>query len=355
MSTASKLRKRVGVGRSKIFENQLGKRTVLQIYESTPFVQHIYLDQLNEYLYRAAERIQACTRASYRLLLPDIRYEWDIAPTDSKPEYLINQNKFSEQTGKLRVIISPDNITVDINNLNDLISLAILLYGQSTDILLTDMPHVRGIFDKQNMIKYTRFVFVDMMMANSDPISHIVSSYIADRGYMAFFHEKVMFLHDKGIKRSCFGDFGNDAEYVSFASVEAISQGDEIDWEEYVRLWDEFLLSRCLKYTPHIGKVIDFVSSLNGHSDQISRRRLKNMIEAADTMVGVAILPLRRPSKESHFSEVVSKFAFSNCCRKNWHREISVIPWHRFSMLRTKMIDHGFIEPVKFYVNLNQR
>lgn len=340
-----------GIVSVRVVRDGLGPRTIFQARElsgnSWP-IDPIYFARLSDELHESAKRMQGFARWSYLLKLPRPEYRFAVL----EPSTPIHRSLDEVDSKTLRVIITPDTFgPVEVDS--ELPHVARIEYrrrGHSIAFSIPDFSRTQGNWD---VVRFARFLLWDLSMAQSDPNRTAVDRFILAHGHKAFFTKKIEYVQQLG-RPGSLGEIAPGATYVSFATLCADANG-WIDWPQYIKMWDEFLVTHLRDLLPTASDEVRTLNNLPAHRHQISRRRLlakltKGALEPQLTRlgaaVGVVVLPVCRPSAPEHFDRAV-QFGFSQNSRRSWHRQIGVLSWEQFVRCPVDMVENAFLQPVK--------
>lgn len=350
MGSDAKKKKRLGIGVYRICKDALGRRLVLQVFSKDPIISPSYFENLSDDLYHEAKALQKCARASMEFALPKIEYDIKIFTDDNATSFVFNGVSDYEYNGALRIVVCSDGIDVNVNTANELLNIAIItaVKNRITPIFDSDTVYpetIRAKLHVSDAIKYAKYFFMDIMMANSDPISSVIKKFVSNNGHETLFKRKVNFAINMFSGKSCFGDISDDASYVSFASLCEIA--GTFDYDKYIDVWDDFVMEELQGYLLNQEEIFHYLNTRRGHENQINRSVLFGLLSRLKKGPNVIVLPYERPSKPEHFEEAMSKYGFSSNCQKNWHREIGFSGWKEFKQLERCLVENKTLEPFK--------
>jgi len=356
MSKNAKKKKRVGFGVFRIKRGGLGKRMIVQIFSEQPVITHTYFTDLNDELYNNVMSIQNQANESMEFSLPNISYDWEIH-TENEADSLLNcEGTIDNDPDIIRVIISEKGICIETEKIERLMNLVCLTATKDNitpifDNTQLNRENIKATMHVSDVIDYTRCFFLDVVMANSKPISCVVKKYIEHNGIDDFFKRKVHYAIKNKLYSYHFPIPDKDADYVSFASL--CLEKYEVNFGKLIELWDRFILTELTNYLPSCEEICDIINSKDGHINQLNTSRLLSNIIDKPNGIYVVMLPYDNPQKKKHFLEAKSKYNFKSGSPEHWHKQIGVISWDKFLKMKNPLVENTKIEPFKIYIYNN--
>lgn len=360
MSTNSKKRK-CGSRGLRVNKKSLGIRYVIQVYRGNqrPAIPHICLAEgLKNDLYECICDLQNKAKLSMEFYLPQIEYSPKaIKSTSDYSLFNVDPDEYSESNKPLRIIIGTEDIKINSKEKFDLTTFTFLtIVSEKKTPKFCENDNIKNLVDvalsEEDAIKYIQHLFLDITMANSQPINSIIRRFIKSHSHSEFFKKKVDFAQKKYMSKFCFGKIDNKIKYVSFASLCENCNGS-INLNKYRDIWDSFMLEYFRDYFFQKDSIFKYINTKQGHEKQVNKAKLFRYLEKIKDEICVLILPLERPNLSKQFDEAISKYRFSAGCKEHWHREIGIIGWKEYLNNKHMLVNSSRIEPFKILRRLN--
>lgn len=340
--------KKHGYDHYRIQAKELGERVVLQVYGTEAAIDNIQFETIEEWLLKNVRDIQGAACSSMTFRLPIINYHARPTGAGTSGEVVLND----ENDRELRVAVAEEGIRVNAATLRSVPQVANITVAGSAKAPVFDFSSVypetvRAAMRKSDVVRFTHYFFLDIVMAHCEPIAAVVTRYLEEHNHESLFDEKVRFILEEYSGNTCFGKISKDLRYVTFASV--ADKNGKVDCKRYIEIWDHFIQSRLSKYFPDKESIYHYLTSKRGHSGQINRRRLYSQLDRVPSGPIVVLLPYARPPKTIHLEDAIGSFRFEENCKKNWHGQIGVATWDEYLAGPLHLIKSQKLEPYKIF------